>query len=73
MLSSELTEVGKREEVTRYWGMDVGQGSQSFFLFLFLNLFIIIHNYTVGVFRHTRRGRQISLWMVVSHHVVAGI
>jgi hypothetical protein len=29
--------------------------------------------YTVAVFRHTRRGRQISLQMVVSHHVVAGI
>jgi hypothetical protein len=27
--------------------------------------------YTVTVFRHTRRGHQISLQMVVSHHVVA--
>jgi hypothetical protein len=27
----------------------------------------------VAVFRHPRRGHQISLWMVVSHHVVAGI
>ncbi|EEQ62540.1 hypothetical protein CBFG_06252, partial [Clostridiales bacterium 1_7_47FAA] len=34
---------------------------------------IIISNYTVAVFRHPRRGRQISLQMVVSHHVVAGI
>jgi hypothetical protein len=25
------------------------------------------------VFRHTRRGHQIPLQMVVSHHVVAGI
>ena len=25
--------------------------------------------YTVAVFRHTRRGHQISLQMVVSHHV----
>jgi hypothetical protein len=24
-------------------------------------------------YKHTRRGHQISLWMVVSHHVVAGI
>jgi hypothetical protein len=32
----------------------------------------IISKYTVAVFRHTRRGRQISLWMVVSHHVVLG-
>jgi hypothetical protein len=28
--------------------------------------------YTVAVFRHTRRGHQIQLQMVVSHHVVAG-
>jgi hypothetical protein len=37
------------------------------------DLFIIIHKYTVAVFKHTRRGHQISLWVVVSHHVVAGI
>jgi Na+(H+)/acetate symporter ActP len=35
--------------------------------------FIIIRKYTVADFRHTRRGHQISLQMVVSHHVVAGI
>jgi hypothetical protein len=40
--------------------------------FLKIYLFIIC-KYTVAVFRHTRRGRQISLRMVVSHHVVAGI
>jgi hypothetical protein len=28
--------------------------------------------YTVAVFRHTRRGHQIPLQMVVSHHVVDG-
>jgi hypothetical protein len=32
----------------------------------------IYYKYTVSVFRHTRRGHQISLQMVVSHHVVAG-
>jgi hypothetical protein len=37
------------------------------------DLFIIIHKYTVADFRRTRRGCQISLQMVVSHHVVAGI
>jgi hypothetical protein len=48
-------------------------------LSLLLNLFfkglfiIIIYKYTVGVFRHTRRECQISIQMVVSHHVVAGI
>jgi hypothetical protein len=31
-----------------------------------------IGEYTVSVFRHTRRGHQIPLQMVVSHHVVAG-
>ena len=35
-------------------------------------LFILYEN-TVAVFRHTRRGHQISLRVVVSHHVVAGI
>ena len=39
----------------------------------FKDLFIIICKYTVAVFRHTRRGSHILLWMVVSHHVVAGI
>jgi hypothetical protein len=34
--------------------------------------FFYIYEYTVAVFRHPRRGRQISLWMVVNHHVVAG-
>jgi hypothetical protein len=42
------------------------------FLKIYL-LFIFICKYTVAVFRHTRRGHQMSLWMVVSHHVVAGI
>jgi hypothetical protein len=43
-----------------------------FLIFKKIYLFIIC-KYTVGVFRHTRRGHQISLWVVVSHHVVAGI
>jgi hypothetical protein len=43
------------------------------FFFFLRFFFIIIHKYTVAVFKHTRRGRQISLWVVVSHHVVAGI
>jgi hypothetical protein len=40
--------------------------------FFFKDLFIIC-KYTVAVFRHTRRGSQFLLQMVVSHHVVAGI
>jgi hypothetical protein len=42
-----------------------------FLFFLFIIYFIC--KYTVAVFRHTRRGSQMSLRMVVSHHVVAGI
>jgi hypothetical protein len=38
---------------------------------VFIYLFIY-YEYTVAVFRHTRRGHQIPLPMVVSHHVVAG-
>jgi hypothetical protein len=44
------------------------------FFFFFLKIYLlIICKYTIAVFRHSRRGSQISLWMVVSHHVVAGI
>jgi hypothetical protein len=39
-----------------------------FFFFFKIHLFIIC-KYSVVVFRRTRRGRQVSLWMVVSHHV----
>jgi hypothetical protein len=43
-----------------------------FFFFFFKSyLFIIICKYTVAVFGHSRRGHQIPLEMVVSHHVVA--
>jgi hypothetical protein len=42
--------------------------------FFFLNIYLfIICKYTVAVLRHSRRESQISLRMVVSHHVVAGI
>jgi hypothetical protein len=34
---------------------------------------LIIYKHTVAVFSHSRREHQIWLWMVVSHHVVAGI
>jgi hypothetical protein len=43
------------------------------FSFFKKDLFIIISKYTVAVFRHSRRGGQISLRMVVSHHVVSRI
>jgi hypothetical protein len=45
----------------------------SFFLkYLFMYLFNICE-YIVTLFKHTGRGHQIPLQMVVSHHVVAGI
>jgi hypothetical protein len=43
-----------------------------FNIYLFIIIIIIINKYTVAVFRHTRRGCQVSLRVVVSHHVVAG-
>jgi hypothetical protein len=40
---------------------------------LFLNSFCSLGKCTrISIFMHTRRGHQISLQMVVSHHVVAG-
>jgi hypothetical protein len=49
--------------------------AQSWVLFSLMifkkDLFILVYEYIVAVFRHTRRGHQISLDMAVSHHVVA--
>jgi ABC-type multidrug transport system permease subunit len=42
------------------------------FCFIFFFLRFILYKYSEAVFRHTRRGHQIPLQMVVSHHVVAG-
>jgi hypothetical protein len=51
-----------------------GELEQRMFSFSFLNIHLLLYTkYTVADFRHTRRGRQISLWVVVSHHVVARI
>jgi hypothetical protein len=42
-------------------------------LLLLLKIYLFnVYEYTVAVFRYTRRGRQLTLQMVVSHHVVAG-
>jgi hypothetical protein len=43
----------------------------SFLFFLKIYLFYV-YEYTIAVFRHTRRGHWIPLQMVVSHHVGAG-
>jgi hypothetical protein len=67
--------------VALFWNkVFVGQGGfkpieillPQLFFFFKICLFIIC-KYTVAIIRHSRRGRQISLWMVVSHHVGAGI
>jgi hypothetical protein len=39
-------------------------------LLIFKKDLFITYKYAVAVFRYSRRGRQISLQMVVSHHVV---
>jgi hypothetical protein len=39
---------------------------------LFVCLFVLMHEVTIVVFRHTRKGQRIPLQMVVSHHVVGG-
>jgi hypothetical protein len=41
------------------------------FCLRFIYLFYV-YEYTIALFRHTRRGYQTPLEMVVSHHVVAG-
>ena len=52
--------------------LDLGHAHEGLSLFFVLKIyFFIICKYTVAVFRRSRRGRQISLRMVVSHHVVA--
>jgi hypothetical protein len=60
-----------------YWELNSGpleeQSVLFFFFFFKIYFYFIICEYTVAVFRHSRRGRQILLQMVVSHHVVAGI
>jgi hypothetical protein len=46
--------------------------SFSFFLPSFFMIYLFyLYECTVAVFRQTRRGHQIPLQMVVSHHVVA--
>jgi hypothetical protein len=41
-------------------------------IFLIIYYLFNVYEYTVAVFKHTRKGHQIPLQMVMSHHVVAG-
>jgi hypothetical protein len=74
-----ITTLGRQARRVRSSGLSSpGRGSfrplVCFFVFVFLKIYLlVICKYTVAVFRHSRRGSQISLRMVVSHHVVAGI
>jgi hypothetical protein len=63
----ELLDIGARNQNTSF-----ARAAGALFFFLKIYLFTIC-KYTVVVFRYTRRGHQISLRVVVSHHVVAGI
>jgi hypothetical protein len=54
-------------------GMKVALILCVFFFFKRFIYLLIICKYTVAVFTYSRRGRQILLQMVASHHVVAGI
>ena len=66
----EVRERGRMWNTGRYsWYNVVVWHSGLCFCFFFLNYLFIICKYTAAVFRHTS---QISLRMVVSHHVVAG-
>jgi hypothetical protein len=49
---------------------DHEQRTQWFVVVLDLFIYFYAYEYTVVVFRHTRRGHQIPLQMVVSHHVM---
>jgi hypothetical protein len=56
---------------SRVLGLKACATTPGAFLFKMIYLFYLCE-YTVAVFRHSRRGHQISLQMVVSHHVVVG-
>jgi hypothetical protein len=49
-----------------------GLALKTFFLLKKKKHIYFMYEYTVAVFTHTRRGHQIPLQMLVSHHVVAG-
>jgi len=70
----------EKEHPNRSKGRGRGEGETRKGDNTFLKIYLfIICKYTAALFRHTRRGHQISLQMVashhvvVSHHVVAGI
>jgi hypothetical protein len=53
-------------------GKDYGKQEEFCCFILKINLFNVLFEDSIAVFRHTRRGHQIPLQMVVRHLVVAG-
>jgi hypothetical protein len=51
----------------------MGEGAVQCHLYCHLKIYLFYgYEYTVAVFRHTRKGPQVTLSVVVSHQVVAG-
>jgi hypothetical protein len=61
---------GTQAILPKYFILCLGRAVITFLFFPFLNLFYV-YEYAVAVSRHTRRGHQIPLQKVVSHHIVA--
>jgi hypothetical protein len=64
---------GRRKEGKGGTKASMAEEDMMHYLFFLKIYLFIICKYTIAVLRYSRRGHQISLWMVVSHHVVAGI
>ena len=74
--SSELTSCHhqRKQQKTHTHPLLVSRDANPSMVFCFLKIYLFtICKYTVAVLRYSRRRHQISLQMVVSHHVVAGI
>jgi hypothetical protein len=58
----------------RFWESNSGPQEEQSMLFFFKKRFYLFHvcEYIIVILRHTRRGHQTPLQMVLSHHVVAG-
>jgi hypothetical protein len=68
---SEFDWAKRGEHLARTWVGQLPGRNEDILFFFFKDLFILCE-YTVPVFRHIRRGHQISLQMVVSYHMFAG-
>jgi hypothetical protein len=69
-----LTRTDRKEKWLQKAARTAEREQAAFFFFFFLKIYLFIYyKYTVAVLRHSRRGSQVLLQMVVSHHVVAGI